>query len=456
MPRVPRGPLAALRRTAEQTPARRNRQIDMLRALALCAVVLGHWLVIVVVHDEGGLDGDNLLGILPWTHWGTWVFQVMPVFFVVGGYSNAASLVSHREHGGDATTWLLGRTDRLLRPTTALLITLGAGATVATLLGADTDTIGTGVWLASMPLWFLAAYLAMVLTTPAAHALHRRAGLAVPVLLLVLAAAADTARLGLDVPAVGQANYLLVWLAIHQLGFCWRDGLLPSTARGSALLAAAALAALVLLAALPFSPYPVSMVQVPGEQLQNTAPPTLALAALGLTQTGLALLLSGPTNRWLARTGPWTAVVAANSVVLTLFLWHMTAAMIGALALYPTGLMPQPAVDTPAWFLLRIPWLLALTVILAAIVALFGRIETRTGPSSSGTRATGPGLPPWGWTALTVTGLSAAVAGLLGIALAGDVYHRPGGLPTAVFLAYFAGAGLLRLARARAPRDPSA
>jgi hypothetical protein len=26
-----------------------------------------------------------------WTRWMTWIFQVMPVFFLVGGYSNGIS-----------------------------------------------------------------------------------------------------------------------------------------------------------------------------------------------------------------------------------------------------------------------------------------------------------------------------------------------------------------------------
>lgn len=31
------------------------------------------------------------------------------MFFIVGGYANAASLASHRRHGDDAITWLQDR-----------------------------------------------------------------------------------------------------------------------------------------------------------------------------------------------------------------------------------------------------------------------------------------------------------------------------------------------------------
>ncbi|MDB1089696.1 acyltransferase [Streptomyces sp. ACA25] len=443
-----------LRQMAENTPESRDRHIDLLRALALCAVVLGHWTAAVVVHDDSGLDGYNLLGVLDWTHPFTWLFQVMPVFFMVGGYANAASLSSHRRKGGDDTSWLLSRTDRLLRPTTALLLVLAAGSLTAFLAGVDGDVIGTVSWLASIPLWFLVAYLAMVFMTPPAFALHRRWGLAVPAALAALVLLLDAARMGGGVPVVGQANYLFTWLAIHQIGFCWWDGQLTHRARTSALVALTGLGTLILLTSLPFSPYPVSMVAVPGEELSNTAPPTFALFALAVTQLGIALLLSGPSNRFLRRTGPWTVVVGANTVVLTIFLWHMTAVIIAGAALYWTGVMPQPEPGSGQWFLLRVPWLLFLAAVLALLVMLFSPIEGRTAAAGSGRRVgattvLGVPVPPVLWRGLTVIALAAVLVGLLNVALAGDDYDGPAGLPGYALLSYFAGAALLRLARVK-------
>ena len=75
-------------------------------------------------------------------------------------------------------------------------------------------------------------------------------------------------------------------------------------------------------------PYPVAMLNVPGERLDNAAPPSLALLAVAAAQLGLILLLRGPAERWLRRPGPWQAVIAVNAVVLTVFLWHLTAAIL--------------------------------------------------------------------------------------------------------------------------------
>ena len=60
----------------------------------------------------------------------------------------------------------------------------------------------------------------MIALTPALLAAHRRWGLAVPAAIAVGAAAVDAAVLGLHLPVVGYANYLLVWEAIHR----WASG----------------------------------------------------------------------------------------------------------------------------------------------------------------------------------------------------------------------------------------
>ena len=159
-----------MRRAAEATPAHRDRYVDLLRAVAISAVVAGHWLVVHVTDEGGGLSGTSVLDVAAWTRPLTWLFQVMPVFFLVGGYANTASLTSYLRRGGNATGWTLRRTDRLVRPTTTLLAVLAAAALAARAAGVGPQLVGLGVWLAGIPLWFLVAYLAAVVFTPLMYA----------------------------------------------------------------------------------------------------------------------------------------------------------------------------------------------------------------------------------------------------------------------------------------------
>lgn len=444
--------MPGLRELAERTPPQRERYVDLLRALAILIVVLGHWMVVVVTGGARGLNGFSALEVLPWGRPITWFAQVMPVFFMVGGFANAASLTSHRRRGGDVQDWLLDRSARLVRPTTALLVTLGAAALIARWAGVDPAQIGRMVWLASIPLWFLLVYLVVVFLTPLMHRLHRRAGPAVPLALVGLVAAGDVARLAFDAPTLQLGNFLFAWLAVHQIGFAWQDGTLPDrpVVAVPLLVGGAAVAVLLTVA----GPYPVSMVDIPGAPFGNLSPPTLALLALATAQLGLLLLLRDSGNRRLRRLGPWMAVIAVNSVILTVLLWHMSAFALVAAAVNASGLfpLPRPPGDTVAWVLWKLPWLAVLLMVLGALVAVFGRIERR-GAVPSRSRWTPRALcrPRLRATATTV-GYAACVLGLLGVSDAGPADHGPLGLPTAAVAGFLAGAALLRAARSAVDR----
>ena len=79
-------------RLAAQTPPQRNRYVDFLRAASICVVILGHWLLVAPYLEDGQLVAADALSLIPWTRWLTWLLQVMPIFFLVGGFSNGIGL----------------------------------------------------------------------------------------------------------------------------------------------------------------------------------------------------------------------------------------------------------------------------------------------------------------------------------------------------------------------------
>jgi fucose 4-O-acetylase-like acetyltransferase len=429
-----------LREAVDKTPDDRERHVDLLRAVAIVMVVLGHWLVIAVTEANDEIDGVNALRDLQWIHPLTWLFQVMPVFFFVGGYANAVSWRSHRERGGDTTSWVLGRYERLVHPAAALLVVLVLAVLASRLTGFDQELAGTGAWLATVPLWFLLAYLAIITAAPLTIALHDRWRLWVPVVLLAVAIAADVLRFGAEIAAVGNVNYVVVWLCLHQLGYAWRDGQLPATARLGWPLLVLGFVVLVLLTR--WGPYPVSAVTAPGQDEQNTEPPTVAILALGTAQLGLAYVLRSPLHDWLQRRRPWMAVVAVNSVILTVFLWHMAAAIAAALVLYGTGIIPVVELGSVEWFALRVPWLMGCAALLAVLTATFSVIERRViARSRSGNTSSGVGAH-----VIMLIAVGAVLAGMLGIAVAGPGSNGPLGLPIPALASFGVGALLLALA----------
>jgi hypothetical protein len=381
----------------------------------------------------------------------------MPLFFIIGGYANAASLASHRRRGGDAVTWLQDRSGRLVRPTTTLLVVLAGLALVARGFRVDPEFTRLAVWVASIPLWFLSAYLVVVLATPLMYRLHQRFGWTVLPVLVVLVALGDVARLR-GAEQLGAGSFIFGWLAIHQIGFAWRDGRLSFRPRTWVPLLFGGLAALLALTLI--GPYSVSMIDMSGQRLQNASPPTLALLATTAFQLGLVMSIQPRAQRWLRRPRPWRAVVAVNSVIFTIFLWHMSAVVLLVGLLHALHRLPTPPVATSAWWLWRVPWLLMLTVVLAVLVAVFGRLEAR--PRGQGGPATPPppgppgAWPGWlrraattGWprVALTVAAFAAVIVGLVSNNLAPRTGVYLVGMPAAGILAYLGGATVLRLLR---------
>ena len=91
------------------------------------------------------------------------------------------------------------------------------------------------------------------------------------------------------------------------------------------------------------------------------------------------MLLRPALARWLERPGPWKATIFVNSMIMTLFLWHMTAFLLAILVLWPLGFGDYTDA-TAGWWLERVLWIGVPGLFLAGIVAVFGRFERPPGP----------------------------------------------------------------------------
>lgn len=406
----------AHRPSAEQiaalTPADRNRYADFLRLSSLVVVVLGHWIMAVITSDGGQLQAQNVLVAQPWSQWLTWVFQVMPIFFFVGGYANGTGWSSASARGVGYVDWIRARAARLLRPTVPVIALWLPLAGLLALLGVPDDLLRMGTGTVVIPMWFLCVYIVVVALTPVTTALHRRFGVAALVGLAAAAALVDIAHLA-GVPIIGYFNYLFVWAAVHQLGYLWRDGTLTRNRLTVPAMIGGGLAALLALTLL--AGYPVSMLGIDDAARTNNAPPTVALVALGVMQIGLLLSARGPVERWLHRPKPWAAVVTGGSLAMTLYLWHMTALVAGIGLAHLVDMLPATAFDAQ-WWSTRPLWIAFLGLLLAPLVVLFKRFER---PAPARPLATRPRT-----IAISALGVIGVCAGLAYLIVKG--LHVPG------------------------------
>jgi hypothetical protein len=207
----------------------------------------------------------------------------------------------------------------------------------------------------------------------------------------------DVIGFGLGLRQFRYLNVAPVLLFPHQLGFFYAEGRM-GTRRLHWAMAAGGIALLVVLTT-PWmwqlfgdarfewfeglGQYPKSLLGTDVERISNAYPPTVCFLLGGVWSVGAVMLLRQAITRWLERPGVWKATIFTNGVIMTLFLWHMTAYLLAIFAMWPLG-MGREVDSTARWWAERPLWILVPGAILAVFVALLARFERPARRASPG------------------------------------------------------------------------
>jgi fucose 4-O-acetylase-like acetyltransferase len=369
--------------------AQRDLVVDLIRTACVVLVVVVHITMVGVASDSAGIRVTSPLQEQSWYVAATWVGQVMPLFFVVGGFASATGWRSTVARGGNARDYVATRLVRLYRPAVPLFAVLAVGLGIATLAGTPADLLDELAFGIGSPLWFLAAYGITQCCVPLMARLHARAPWRTLAALLVLAAAIDALRFATGSAEVGLLNLGPVWLFAQQLGFLWADGWFIGRSRVLLLaVAAAAYAALVPLTSVGFwAP----------DMLQDLNPPMLPLAFLAIAQVCLVQLVHAPLTRLMQTRAAQGAVFLLGRDGMTIYLWHLPLFIaLNGVALL-VGL-PFPTPGSGTWWATRV---FALVVLLAAALGVARLVRRSDRPLSR----LAPGTDRPGWPLLAVAAL---------------------------------------------------
>ncbi|MEM7139457.1 MAG: acyltransferase [Actinomycetota bacterium] len=374
-------PTSTLDHLADATPQTRTRSVDLLRVISIAVVVLWHCTMSVVHWRDGRITMPNPIESVDGLWLATWILQVMPVFFIVGGFANAAAFRAATRAGVGHGPFLRRRAQRLVAPLAPM---------IGFWLLADAALIGSGatdrsVWqwgdVVFVPLWFIGAYLIVTASTPWARRAEDRWGWGAVLALGAAIAAVDAIRFVAGVSSAGLLNSILVFVFAAQLGHRWQAGATRHHRGVTAL--TALVVGLVGLAVLTTSAgYPPSMVATDGAAFSNMFPTTAAIAALALLQFGLIAACEPALERLAHRPRVWRATIAANAMAMTVFTWHMTA-LVGAITVWTATGHGLEVEATATWWRQRPVFIALPAVMLVPFLATFGTREMRTltGPS---------------------------------------------------------------------------
>ncbi|MFF2271852.1 acyltransferase [Agromyces sp. NPDC058136] len=376
-PRQAARPAASVR---ERTPVRRDPSIDAIRVVLLVVVFVLHAMMVGVSVGPDGPVLENALEGQAWFGPVSWVVQIMPLFFIVGGFAGLTHWRAMRARGATAAEYVRARIERLVRPAIALVAVVAAGLVTLSLAGVPGDVVAVAGFRIGQPLWFLAVYLGASALVPFLVGLHERAPVLTPLALLGGVVAVDLLRLSTGIEPIGYANLALVWLLVQQLGFHLADGAFDGLSRRT--LGGLAAASLLLLAVLTATgPYPVDM-------LVNLNPPTFCLVVLGVAQLALFQLVRPRIAAWVRERDATRAISFVGERAMTVYLWHMPVLVgLAGLALAANAAIGLPLPDplSAGWWASRPIWLLVAGVAVAGAVLLFARFERgRRAPRGEG------------------------------------------------------------------------
>ena len=354
--------------------SKRDLTLDLARVFCVLLVVVIH-LLFVGVDARGGIALVRPLEAQSWFPVATWFGQIMPLFFVVGGFASMTAWRSLQRRGGDGPDFVRTRVLRLAQPAFPLfvfyVVATGVGYLIVQATGALSFETLDGVFFgAGSPLWFIAAYGICQALVPFLARMHAIAPKRTLLVLFIGVILVDTlhyatADLGITSYWLGLLNLLFVWPLVQQIGFWYADGFFDRPGWQLALISLAALGMLVPLTA--FGPYDVNM-------LTNLNPPTLPLVFLGLSQAAFLRLLKRPLSALMRTRVAKGIVFVVGTRLMTIYLWHLPVIVaLSGIAILIPGFSPRPS--SSEWWLTRpIEYVLVLGV-LFALSLLVGRWE---------------------------------------------------------------------------------
>ncbi|WP_460795258.1 acyltransferase family protein [Microbacterium sp. GXF0217] len=357
---------------------RRDTGIDLVRAFCVIAVVVLHALMVGVTATQAGPVFANASEGSWWIAPVSWVLQVMPLFFVIGGFAGFIAYRGARARGGSPASFVAGRLHRLLIPAVVVIAVVGAALVLLAVVGVPSELLQIAGYRYGQPLWFLGVFLLCQAMLPALCALHERAPLRTIGALAAAAVVVDALRLSTGIDGLGFVNLAFVWLTMQQLGFFLADGRIDALSRRTRVVVALGAAGLLVLSM-------ISGIHSP-DLIANINPPTTALILVGTAHTMVLSLFRSRLSTWSRRPRAAALQQFVNKRAMTIYLWHVPVLLVmaGASALW--AMSAQEALPEPSsfeWWLTRPLWLLTVLGLTALIVLPLAAWESRPAPPAA-------------------------------------------------------------------------
>lgn len=318
-----------IKKEIENTSMSRERFIDFLKVVGLLMVIF-NTTYLIRFNDSFGeyliynLSFDDSLK----TSY-TWFTVGMALFFFSVGFTNKIAWYSNVGRDGSQWKFLTDRVNALLGPVIVWIFVITISLNIYTrttnvplYFTSQDDGVVPLTEFIMWPLWLVSIYLVVVIFSPFTLFLHKTNPYFTLAAFVLSTVAIDTFEFPLAFSYLRLINYLLFWLAIHQLGYFFADGKIFSF-KISFFISLSLLSFGYLFYKSNSSDEFLSLSSYRLILTSNEDPPTLyyLIASLGLSS--VFLTLRKPIEEALKYKVIWNIFSYIHANIFTLFLWHI-------------------------------------------------------------------------------------------------------------------------------------
>ena len=318
-----------VRTEIENTSVSRERFIDFLKVIGLVMIIFNTFYLIRFSDSYGeyliyNLSFDDSL-ITSYT----WFTAGMTLFFFSVGFTNKIAWYANVGRDGSQWKFLTDRVNALLGPVivwisvvTLILNIYSRTYSLPLFFTSQDDGVVPLTEFIMWPLWLVSIYLVVVIFSPLTLFLHKTNPYLTLSMFIISTIAIDTFDFSLAFSYLKLINYLIFWLAIHQLGYFFADGKIFSY-KLSFFTSLSVITFGYLFYKFNSSTDFMSLSSYRLIANSNEDPPTIYYLVASIGLSSLFLLLRNPIEKFLENNIIWNLFSFFHANIYTLFLWHM-------------------------------------------------------------------------------------------------------------------------------------
>ena len=318
-----------------KTSNSRIRFIDFLKVAGLLLVVFNTYFFLNFYKSSGEFIIYNRVVLDNTLTPVTWITVGMSLFIFSTGFTNKIAWYSNVGRDGSQWKFLTDRVDSLMGSVLVWIFFITLTLNISSKLiffplyiTNQEDGMLTVTEFIMWPLWLVSIYLVVVLFCPLTIYLHKKNPYLTMSFLIFILVLIDNIDFSISLSYIKLLNYLIFWLAIHQLGYFYADGKIFTYKKSFFAVATILSYSYLLYLHISTEQY-LSVSNYRLLSFSNEDPPTTIYLVASLGMISFFLIFRDQIESFMKLPFVWHSFSVVHANIYTIFLWHVAIFFFG-------------------------------------------------------------------------------------------------------------------------------